>query len=195
VNTVVSGRITRLADFGAFVQLEEGLEGLIPISEMAYERRISHPREVVSEGQVLQLRVLNVDPDRKRVSLSLKRMGEDPWMGASVRWQPGSLVAARVKRLSNFGAFLELTPGVEGLLHISELSHGRVNSVGDVVQEGQEVEVKILSVDEDQRRIALSLKQCTAMPEVEAVRETAAPVPEQAGKSRRKRPLRGGLDR
>jgi len=190
VNEIVTGRISRLTEFGAFVELEEGLEGLIPISELSYERRIGHPSQVVQEGQVLQVRVLSVDTQRKRISLSLKQVGDDPWMGASVRWAANSIVEGTVKRITDFGAFVELTAGVEGLVHISELSDKRVRSVGDVLSEGQTVKAKVLSVDEEKRRISLSIKQAAS----EVAAQQAAEEPQQRRRPKRKRPLRGGLD-
>jgi small subunit ribosomal protein S1 len=190
VDTVVTGRITHLADFGAFVELESGVEGLIPISEMSFERRIAHPREMVSDGEVVKARVLAVDTERKRISLSLKRVGDDPWMGASVRFPVGATMDGRVTRTAEFGAFVELAAGVEGLVHISELSDGRTRAVGDVVHEGDAVRVKVLSVDEDRRRIALSIKQAA-----DSI-EPGAPAPQTAPgvAPNRKKRLKGGLD-
>jgi len=191
VETVTAGRITRLADFGAFVELEEGVEGLIPISELSFERRVKHPGEVVSAGDVVKVRVLNVDTRQKRIGLSLKRAGDDPWMGASVRWPEGAITDGVVKRITDFGAFVELSPGVEGLVHISELSDSHVRSVSDVLREGQVTQVKVLNVDEDARRISLSVKQLAYSPDYtgpEPAETKAQP------KKRRKRPLKGGLD-
>jgi len=174
------------------VELEPGVEGLIPVSEMTFERRIKHPSEIVKENDVVKARVLSIDVQRKRISLSIKRVGDDPWMGASARWPVGSVAAGIVKRTTEFGAFVELTPGVEGLVHISELSDQRVRSVSEAVQEGQTVQAKVLEVDEDRRRISLSIKQLAAMPEYAG---PAAPVSEPAQtKSKRKKPLKGGLD-
>jgi small subunit ribosomal protein S1 len=157
--TVVTGRITRLADFGAFIELEPGVEGLIPISEMSWSRRVGHPKEIIQQGDTAKVYVMNVDPDRKRMSLSLKRVEDDPWMGASVRWPEGTVVDGRVTRTTDFGAFVELAPGVEGLVHISELASGFVESVASVVTEGDPVQVRILNIDEEKRRIGLSMKQ------------------------------------
>jgi small subunit ribosomal protein S1 len=189
-DTIASGRVTRLADFGAFLELEPGVEGLIPISEMSFERRLKHPSEAVKENDVVKVRVLSVDPQRKRISLSLKRVGDDPWMGASTRWPQDGIVTGIVKRLVDFGAFIELAPGVEGLAHISELSEQRIKTVADAVKEGQTVQAKVLEVDEDRRRISLSVKQAAAAAYMAAPVEQAAPKPEK----KRKKPLRGGLD-
>lgn len=192
LDSLVSGRITRLADFGAFVELEPGVEGLVPISEMTFERRLRHPSDLVKVGEVVRVRVINVDGEKRRIGLSLKRVGVDPWMGASGRWPVNSVVSGRITRLTEFGAFVELTPGVEGLVHISELSHERVRSVSEAAKEGQNVQAKVLSVDEDARRISLSIKQLTSLADYTGpATETPAEPPKPAKK--RKTPLRGGL--
>jgi small subunit ribosomal protein S1 len=185
---IVDARVVRLMDFGAFVEVAEGVQGLVPISELSYER-IKHPSKVLSEGDTVRLRVLNVEPERQRMSLSLKQLGEDPWTGASVRWPEGSVVEGRVTRTADFGAFVELGPGVEGLVHISELADGFTRSVADVVSEGQTVSVKVLSVDEEQRRMSLSIKQASA-----AAGGQAAAEPEPPPKPKPRKDLKGGLD-
>lgn len=192
VDSVISGRITRLMDFGAFCELEDGVEGLIPISEMSFERRIGHPKEVVGENEVVKVRVIRVEPDRKRISLSIKRLQDDPWIGASVRWPVDSVAEGTVTRITDFGAFVELAPGVEGLVHISELAQTRVNSVSEVLKPGDKVHAKVVTVDEDRRRLGLSIKQLAASPDY-AGSESEEPEPAIA-KSKRKRPLRGGLE-
>jgi len=192
VGSPVSGRVTKLADFGAFVELTGGVEGLVPISEMSYERRIHHPSEIVNVGDVVQVRVLSVDPDQRRISLSIKAAGDDPWLGASVRWPKDSFVDGIVKNVTDFGAFVELTPGVEGLVHVSQLGEGFVRAVSDVVELGQSVRARVLEVDEEQRRISLSLKdQPGSAPPIE---EATSDKPSRRAKAKRKRPLKGGLD-
>ncbi len=153
----VSGTIVKLMDFGAFVALEDGIEGLIPVSELSF-KRVHHPKEVVAEGQVVELKVLSVDPSRQRMSLSIKQLGDDPWTGASARWTPGAMMTGTVMRTTDFGAFVELAEGVEGLVHISELSDQHVKNVEAVVREGDSVEVRILDVNEETHRISLSMK-------------------------------------
>lgn len=189
-DSIVTGRVTNLADFGAFVELEEGVEGLIPISEISL-RHIRHPSDVLEKGETVKVRVLSIEPDRQRITLSLKQMQDDPWVGASVRWAEGTVVEGPVTRTADFGAFVELAPGVEGLIHISELSDAHVRAVSDVVQEGRLVRPRVLSVDEERRRISLSLKQTGAGGESTAAESAfEAPTP----KKKRKRPLKGGLD-
>jgi small subunit ribosomal protein S1 len=153
----VSGTIVKLMDFGAFVALEDGIEGLIPVSELSF-KRVHHPKEVVAEGQAVEVKVLSVDPSRQRMSLSLKQLGDDPWTGASARWAVGNKVTGTVMRTTDFGAFVQLAEGVEGLVHISELSDQHVKSVDAVVREGDSVEVRILDVNEETHRISLSMK-------------------------------------
>ncbi len=191
-DTLVTGRITRLEDFGAFCELEPGVEGLIPISEMSFERRIKHPSELLTVGEMTRVRVLNVEPERRRISLSLKRVGDDPWTGASARWPEGLITEGTVKRLAEFGAFVELTVGVEGLVHVSELSEAHVRQPSEVVREGQKVQVKVLEVDEERRRISLSMKRVLTSPEYTGP-ATAAPAPIRP-QTKRKKPLKGGLE-
>lgn len=202
IGEVVTGRITRLADFGAFLELTPGVEGLIPISEMSFAKRIKHPSEVINVGDVTKVRVMNVDVAKKRISLSLKRVGDDPWMGASVRWAEGTITTGIVTRIADFGAFVELSAGVEGLVHVSEISTERVRSVGDALQVGQTVKVKVLSVDEAGRRISLSIKQADEIVDYAsymntADRESAAtaePAEGKKGKKKKDKPRKGGLD-
>jgi len=132
---------------------------------------------------------MDVDPARHRITLSLKRTGDDPWTGASVRWPAGTITQGTVKRLADFGAFVELSPGVEGLAHISELSHQHVQSVGQAIREGQTVAVKVLECDEERRRISLSIKQAQT-PHEQTVQAPSAP--QRPAKC--KKPLKGGLD-
>jgi len=193
VDSTTQGRVTRLADFGAFLELEPGVEGLIPISEMTFERRIRHPQEIVKAGDVVRVRVINVDLERKRIGLSIKRVGVDPWMGASARWPANSVAEGRVTRITQFGAFVELTPGVEGLIHISELSSERVRAVSMVVNEGKLVQAKVLEVDEDARRISLSIKQLASLPDYTGP-ATQTPAEPTKPQRKSKKPLKGGLD-
>jgi len=188
---IVSGRVTRLAPFGAFVELRPGCDGLVPLGELSYHRRVHHPREIVSEGEVVKVRVMNVDTEKRRITLSLKQVEDDPWTGASVRWAVDSVIEGRVTRTTQFGAFVELVPGVEGLIHISELKDGFVRSVTDVVREGDLVQAKVISVDEETRRISLSVKKLTESPESPRKGDSQPP-PAKAKK--RTRPLKGGLD-
>lgn len=192
VGDVLEGRVTRLLDFGAFAELEPGIEGLIPISEMSWATRIVHPKDILKVGDHVRLSVLSLDPAKHKISLSLKALSQDPWLTIAERYQPGAMISGAVTRTTNFGAFVQLEEGVEGLIHISELSPQRVRAVTDVVKPGQVIQVRVLAVDAEQRRISLSLKpppvEHAPQPEVEAAAAAAAK-PDR----RRKRELRGGL--
>lgn len=198
--STVTGRVTKLMDFGAFVELEPGVEGLIPMGEMSYTKRIAHPRELLKEGDAVQIQIVSIESEKRRISLSLKRLGADPWSSAAERYKPEEIVSGLVTRTADFGAFIQLEEGLEGLAHISELSHKRVTRVTDVAKPGMVVQARILSVDAVQRRISLSLKMPqvapvdSALPSDSASDANTTPVsPTQLPKPR-KRPLRGGLD-
>lgn len=188
VGTRLRARVVRLADFGAFAELEPGVEGLIPISEMGWTR-IHKPTDAVSEGAIVDCVVIRIEPDRRRLALSIKQTQADPWAGVFESYPTQSLATGKVTRLTNFGAFVELAPGVEGLIHISELSDRHVKSCGEVVQVGQEVEARVIGVDRENHRIALSIKAVN----VPSMHEMAyEPAPKKEAK-KRKKPLRGGL--
>ncbi len=192
----VTGRVVRTADFGAFVEIEPGVEGLLPISEISW-RRINRPSDVVNESDVLRLVVLNVDGDKQRISLSLKQAQGDPWRDINEKFPRGSLVEATVVRTTEFGAFVELEAGVEGLVHISELADRRVNNVTDVVQVGHKDKFRILEISPDNHRIKLSLKAAAAGAHVPAEAGPTSTPPAKPGKPARPRghdeSLRGGL--
>ncbi|MHC4444742.1 MAG: S1 RNA-binding domain-containing protein [Planctomycetota bacterium] len=183
------GKAIRLADFGVFLELEQDVEALLPISEMSWSRRISHPSELVSVGQEIEVVVLKIDPSKKRFSVGLKQLEGNPWAKVEEEFQTNSMVKGKVSKVMEYGAFIELLPGVEGLIHISELSHKRVKSVADELKEGQEVEVRILKIDSEGQRISLSMKKA------EEPRASAKDNDGKPGKSKKKRkkPLRGGL--
>lgn len=184
-------RVVRLADFGAFAELEPGVEGLIPISEMSWTR-VKSAADVVSVGDTIDCKVIRVEPDKRKLALSIKLAQGDPWSGVLESFEVQSLVTGKVTRLADFGAFVELKPGVEGLVHISELSDRRVKSCGEVVQAGQEVETRIIGVDAENRRISLSIRQVAA-PAAAGAEAAAFPAAEEHKPKKRKKPLRGGL--
>jgi len=188
---VRQGIVRSLKDFGAFIDLG-GVDGLLHVSEMSWQR-VQDPSAIVQPGQTIQVVVLKIDRERRKVSLGLKQLTASPWDNISTKYSIGDLVTGKVSRLTDFGAFVELEPAVEGLIHISELAPQRVFRVSDIVKPGQEVQVKVLSVDPAQRRIALSLK--AAQPkEPEPAAEEPEPEPEAPTKPSRPRttPLRGG---
>jgi small subunit ribosomal protein S1 len=159
----VKGVVKNLTDYGAFVDLG-GVDGLLHITDMAW-RRIKHPSEIVTVGDELEVRVLKFDRERNRVSLGLKQLGDDPWVDIKRRYPERARVQARVTNLTDYGCFAEIEPGVEGLVHVSEMDWTNKNiHPSKVVQVGDEVEVMILDIDEDRRRISLGIKQCRANP-------------------------------
>jgi len=160
---VVKGVVKNLTDYGAFVDLG-GIDGLLHITDMAW-KRVRHPSEVVEVGQELDVRVLKFDRERNRVSLGLKQLGEDPWVNIARRYQANSRFFGKVSNVTDYGCFVELEPGVEGLVHVSEMDWTNKNvNPGKLVLVGDEVEVMVLDVDEERRRISLGMKQCISNP-------------------------------
>ncbi len=184
----IKAKIARLADFGAFLELEKGVDALLPLSEMSWSRRVGRPEDHVRIGQEVEVQVLKVEPEKRRISVGLRQLLEDPWSSIETRFPVDGKVRGKVARIVDFGAFVELAPGVEGLIHISELSPRRVNTVSDVVKEGQEVEVRILKIDTEAQRISLSMK-----PPQQAAPARPEPVGHDRSGKKRKKPLRGGL--
>ncbi|MDX1965123.1 MAG: S1 RNA-binding domain-containing protein [Pirellulales bacterium] len=199
--------IRSIRDFGAFADLG-GMDGLIHISQLSWER-VKHPSEVLTEGQRVKVKIQKIDPDTGKISLSLRDLFQNPWETANLKYPVSSIVSGTVSRIMEFGAFVKLEAGVEGLVHISEISHKRIFRVADVLTEGQPVDAKVLSLDIDNQKIGLSIKALTIKPELakkaaedaaaaaeEAAAEAAA---EEAAKSRpvreRKVPLKGGVGR
>jgi small subunit ribosomal protein S1 len=157
---LVKGRVRNLTNYGAFIEIEEGIDGLLHVSDMSWTRKIGHPSEVVEKGQEVECKVVSVDQERRRIALGLKQMDDDPWAtDIPNRYQPGQLVKGKVTKITNFGVFVGLEDGLEGLLHISELADHKVENPEDVVKVGDEIEVKILRVDADERKIGLSRKR------------------------------------
>ncbi|MGA2323867.1 MAG: 30S ribosomal protein S1 [Sedimentisphaerales bacterium] len=156
VNAVVRG----VTNYGAFVEVEEGIDGMIHISDLSWTRKYSHPNEALQKGDKVKCVVLDIDPDKQRVSLGVKQLSEDPWLHAIPdKYIPGHIVKGKVTKLTNFGAFVQLEPDLEGLLHISELSDQKIKRPQDVVKVDDELEVKILKVDNEARKIGLSLRR------------------------------------
>jgi ribosomal protein S1 len=191
---VRQGVVRSIKDFGAFVDLG-GVDGLLHVSEMSWNR-VQDAHSLVQPGQSVKVVVLKIDHEQRKLSLGMKQLMASPWDAVSEKFHVGAIVNGRVSRLMDFGAFVELEPGIEGLIHVSELAPQRVWRVGDVVQSGQEVQVKVLSVDAAQRRISLSLKAALVRaPEpapAEEEEESAAPEPARPARPRTT-PLRGGL--
>lgn len=195
VGQVHEGTVRKIMDFGAFVDLG-GVDGLLHVSQLGWAR-VKHPSEMLQEGQRIQVKIQKIDPATKRLGLSYRELMENPWTNVERNYPVHSTAHGKVTKLMEFGAFVELEPGIEGLVHISELSHKRVWRVSDVVQEGQEVDVEILSVDANAQRISLSMKSLVAKeePKADKPEEDEAPLPPKKPPKKPVGPLRGGLGR
>ena len=170
----ITGKVRNLTNYGAFIELEEGIDGLLHVSDMSWTRKVSHPNEVLEKGQELSCKILSVDTDRRRIALGLKQMAEDPWTNdIPQRYAPGQKISGKVTKITNFGVFVGLEDGLEGLLHISELSDEKVENPEDLVNVGDELEVKVLRVDTDERKIGLSRRRVDWTPEEEAKAQKA----------------------
>ncbi|HUN79910.1 MAG TPA: S1 RNA-binding domain-containing protein [Phycisphaerae bacterium] len=197
VGTKLSGRVVRMQDFGAFVEIEAGVDGLLPVSELSWTRRVRHPSEIVKEGDVIEVSVIGVDAEKKRISLSLKQIKPDPWSEAASKYSVGSMIKAKVARTADFGAFVALEDGIDGLIHISELANERVKSVTDKVKPGDEVDARVLGVDTVNKKISLSLKPPPRQPTPEELAEMekkrAADEKERERKRAKQASRRGGI--
>ncbi len=170
----ITGKVRNLTNYGAFIELEEGIDGLLHVSDMSWTRKVSHPNEVLEKGQELSCKILSVDTDRRRIALGLKQMAEDPWTNEiPQRYAPGQKISGKVTKITNFGVFVGLEDGLEGLLHISELSDEKIENPEDLVNVGDELEVKVLRVDTDERKIGLSRRRVDWTPEEEAKAQKA----------------------
>jgi small subunit ribosomal protein S1 len=189
--TLVKGSVRNLTNYGAFIEIEEGIDGLLHVSDMSWTRKISHPSEVVEKGQVIECKVLSVDQQRRRIALGLKQLEEDPWASdIPNKYQPGQLVKGTVTKITNFGVFVGLENGLEGLLHISELADHKVENAEEIVKVGDEIEVKILRVDAGERKIGLSRKRVDWAEEAEGEAQSAE---KPSGGSTPASELKGGI--
>ena len=160
VNEVVEGEVVNVMSYGAFVKLEDGIEGLVHISEMSWTKRVSHPSELVGIGDKVKVVVLNIDKDKQEISLGMKQTQDNPWDKVAERYGPGTVITGRVRNLTNYGAFIEIEEGIDGLLHVSDMSWTRkIGHPSEMVDKGEEITCKVISVDQERRRIALGLKQ------------------------------------
>ena len=173
VGTVISGAVRNLTPYGAFVALEEGIDGMIHVSDMSWTRKINHPSEVLKKGDVVEARVLNIDKENQRVSLGIKQLETDPWESIDSRFKVGDLVSGTVAKIASFGAFVNLDGDIDGLIHISQLSEEHVERVKDVIKVGDAIKARVIKVDKVERRIGLSIKAVNYDPE-QLRRETAA---------------------
>jgi len=158
IGSIIRGEIRNVTDFGVFVGVEEGIDGLVHVSDISWTERIKHPGEKFKKGDVVEAVVLNIDVENERFSLGIKQIQPDPWTTLSERHPVGSRVKGKVTKVTDFGAFVEIEPGIEGLVHVSELSQDRVNKPEDVVQVGQDLTLKEIKLDAEERKIGLSLR-------------------------------------
>lgn len=184
-----SGKVKTLKDYGAFIDLG-GVDGFLHVGEMSWTR-IKHPSDLLQEGQAVDVVILSLDREKQKIGLGLRQLAQNPWNLAVDKYAVGTTVSGKVTRTTDFGAFIELEQGVEGLIHISELDHRRVKRVGEVLNVGQEVQAQVLEVNPERQRISLSLKALKEKPE-EPKDEDLAPSKGQTYDRKRKEPLRGG---
>ena len=155
----LSGKVASVADYGAFIELEPGVEGLVHVSEMSWSKRVKHPSRLVNPGDDVEVEVLSVDPKGRRISLGMKQVQSNPWQTLKDRYEVGSRVTGRVRNLTDFGAFIEVEEGVDGLVHVSDISWAkRIKHPGEILKKGQEIEAVITSIDTENRRLSLSIK-------------------------------------
>ncbi|MEM1061069.1 MAG: 30S ribosomal protein S1 [Planctomycetota bacterium] len=186
VGKTVTGVVRNLTNYGAFIELQEGVDGLLHVSDMSWTRKLSHANEMLEKGQELTCEILSVDEDRRRIALGLKQLDHDPWStDIPGRFKPGDIVKGKVTKITNFGVFVELDEELEGLLHVSELAEGEVENAEDHVAVDQEVEVKVLRVDTEERKIGLSMRLDAPIEELQAAAEAREAKP--AGE------LKGGM--
>ncbi len=165
VGTRVAGKVVSITNYGAFIELEPGIEGLVHISEMSWTRNVRHPSKLVSIGEAIEAVVLKVDPNEEKISLGMKQTEQDPWMVLPLKYPVGTRINGKVRNLTSFGAFVEIEPGIDGLIHISDMSWTkRVQHPSEVVKKGDAVDVVILNIDSDNKRISLGLKQAEEDP-------------------------------
>ncbi|MEX2285605.1 MAG: S1 RNA-binding domain-containing protein [Planctomycetaceae bacterium] len=186
-----AGTVSTLKDYGAFVDIG-GVDGFLHIGEMSWTR-LKHPSELLQPGQKVDVKVLALDPEKKKISLGMRQLTQNPWAAAADRYPAGQTVSGQVTRITDFGAFVELEPGLEGLIHISELEYRRVKRVDEVLKVGQTVVAKVLEVDSERKRIGLSLKALLQNPDERKDEEDLAPAAVDTPARKRKSPLRGGM--
>jgi small subunit ribosomal protein S1 len=198
--STVSGSVRNLTNYGAFIELEEGVDGLLHVSDMSWTRKVAHANELLKKGDEVTCQVISVDQERKRIALGLKQLSEDPWEShIPTKYQPGEQVSGKVTKITNFGVFVELEPDLEGLLHVSELADQKIENPEQFVKVGQDLDVRILRIDPVERKIGLSRK---TSPDYDAVEEapkdgTAAAAAGAAGAAaapKKREELKGGTE-
>ena len=158
VGARVRGKVRNLTTYGAFVELEEGIDGMVHVSDISWTRKVNHPSEALTKGEEVDAIVLDVDSDNQRISLGMKQLTDDPWENIERYFKYGDIVNGKVSKITSYGAFVELPHGIDGLLHISQISEERIEKVKDVLSAGQEVNARVIKIDHNERRIGLSIK-------------------------------------
>lgn len=158
VGARVRGKVRNLTTYGAFVELEEGIDGMVHVSDMSWTRKVNHPSEVVQKGDEVDATVLDVDTDSQRISLGMKQLSSDPWGEIETHFKIGDMVKGKISKITSYGAFVELDNDIDGLVHISQVSEERIENIKDVLEEGAQVEARVIKIDKDERRIGLSVK-------------------------------------
>jgi small subunit ribosomal protein S1 len=158
VGARVHGKVRNMTTYGAFIELEEGIDGMVHVSDMSWTRKVNHPSEVLKKGDEVDAIVLDVDSQNQRISLGMKQLTDDPWADIDAHFKIGDVVTGTVSKLTSFGAFVELKDGIDGLVHISQISEERVEKVKDVINAGDEVSARVIKIDRDERRLGLSIK-------------------------------------
>lgn len=158
VGSRVRGKVRNITTYGAFVELEEGIDGMVHVSDMSWTRKINHPSEMVKKGDEIDATVLDVDPKQQRISLGMKQLADDPWENIESHFKIGDVVDGKISKLTNYGAFVELKDQIDGLVHISQIAEDRVEKVKDHLKPGQEVSARVIKIDREERRIGLSIK-------------------------------------
>jgi small subunit ribosomal protein S1 len=173
VGARVRGKVRNLTTYGAFVELEEGIDGMVHVSDMSWTRKVNHPSEVVKKGDEVDATVLDVDADSQRISLGMKQLTNDPWDEIETHFKIGDMVKGKVSKITSYGAFVELDNDIDGLVHISQISEDRVEKIKDVLNEGDDVEARVVKIDKEERRIGLSIKAANYS-EADLAKERAA---------------------
>jgi small subunit ribosomal protein S1 len=213
LGTIIEGIVRNLTSYGAFIEIEEGIDGLLHVTDMSWTKKITHPSEVVKKGDKLRCVVLSVDTQKKRIALGLKQLQPDPWMDQIPgNYHVGDLLSGHVTKITNFGAFVRLENDLEGLLHVSELSDHKIAGPEEVVKPGQKIEVRVIRVDTEERKIGLSfvhadfeenklldvaqaeaqVSEAASVPEESAVEAAAEPEPEASPVPEAKAEAEGG---
>jgi len=158
IGSTVKGTISNITDFGIFVTVEDGIDGLVHISDLTWSGKSKNPAEIYERGQEVEAKVLHIDVDNEKFSLGVKQLGNDPWDRADKKFSPGTLIHGKITRITDFGAFVEVAPELEGLIHISEISEEKIENVASALAVGQEVDVEVTNLDVKERKISLSIK-------------------------------------